>query len=441
MLNLFWKKPDLFMQKTILQLFIILSLFLSLGCKQKQDLNSFLKEIPNVKIEKMENEDSTRQTYKIIIRQRVDHFGTDTTTFPQKIYLSHIDFLKPVVVVTEGYSAYRNRISEPAKLLDANQVMIEHRYFDESVPRNINWKYLNIKQAAEDDHVIVQLFKQIYKGKFLSTGISKGGQTTLYYKYFYPDDVDASIAYVAPINFDKKEPRVFEFLKHVGSESCRQKVFNFQKLLLQNKNKILPLFEEYSKNNKLSYPMGYKAAYEYCVLEFSFTYWQWGDLSCDSIPQDAGDPDKVFSAFEKVGFSFFSEKDIESIRPFYVQALTEIGFYTYDIKPFDNLITEVKNPNFNFTLPEGIDTTYDYKSMRDVNEFLQNKGNHIIYIYGENDPWSASAEQLIPGRTDALKMVKKGGNHKTRIKDFDTEDKDKIYKKLGEWMEVQLKEN
>jgi hypothetical protein len=414
--------------------FIILILLINFSCSKKQDLPTFLNNIQGAKVNYIDDDDSTRQTYKIIIRQRLDHFGTDTTTFPQKIYLSHIDFSNPVVLVTEGYNKNENKIYEPSKILNANQIIIEHRYFGESVPKSLNWKYLNIRQAAEDDHIITQIFKEIYKGKWLSTGISKGGQATLYYKYFYPNDMEASIAYVAPINFSKEEPRVFEFLKHVGSDSCRQKVLKFQKLLLENKEKLLPKFEEYSKNNGLSYPMGYSAAYEYGVLEFSFSYWQWGDLRCDSIPLDSKDPDKILAAFIQVGFTFFSEKEIELYRPFFIQALTEIGFYTYDIKPFGNLIKELKKPNFYFTLPESVDTTYNYKSMRDVNEFLQNKGNNIIYIYGENDPWSASAVQLIHGKTNSFEMIKKGGNHKTRISDFSSTEKHLIYKKLKEWI-------
>jgi hypothetical protein len=422
------------MNRSISLIFIITLSILFAHCAQKQEIEAFLKSIKGASFEKIDDNDSIRESFKIMFRQRIDHFGIDTTTFPQKIYLSHLDFTKPVVIVTAGYSANINQIYEPTKLLDANQIIIEHRFFGESVPENLNWEYLNIKQAAEDHHQIVQIFKELYKNKWLSTGISKGGQTTLFYKYFYPKDVDASIAYVAPINFNKEEPRIFEFLKHVGTDSCRQKVFKFQKLLLENKDKLLPKFEKYSKNNGLFYKMGYEAAYEYCVLEFSFAFWQWGDLNCDSIPLNTKDLDKVFSAFKRVGFSFFSEEEIESIRPFFVQALTEIGFYTYDPKPFGNLIEKVKDPNFYFTLPEGVDTIYNYNIMRDVNDFLQKNGNNIIYIYGGNDPWSASAVQLIPGKTNSLEMIKKGGDHETRVKDFDSIEKKRIYKTLKDWM-------
>jgi hypothetical protein len=422
----------------LLKFFLPFIFIFCISCTQKQDIQSFLKKIPGAKTETIDDKDSTRETYKLIIRQRLDHFGTDTSTFPQKIYLSHIDFSKPVVVVLAGYNADYNKICEPAELLGANQILIEHRYFGESAPQKLNWQYLNIKQSAEDIHIIVNLFKEIYKTKWLSTGISKGGQASLFYKYYYPDDVNATITYVAPINFNKEEPRVFEFLKNVGTEDCRQKVFNFQKLLLKNKDKLLPKFEQYSKDNGLFYKMTYDEAYEYGVLEFSFSFWQWGDLECDSIPTDDKDLERVFKAFSKVGFSFFSESELETYRPFFVQALTEIGFYTYDTEPFGDLIKSVKNPNFYFTLPEGVDTTYNYKSMKDVNEFLQTKGNNIIYIYGEDDPWSASAVKLVYGKTNALEIFKKGGNHRTRIKDLDWSDQQKIFSKLEDWMNCQI---
>lgn len=76
--------------------------------------------------------------------------------------------------------------------------------------------------------------------------------------------------------------------------------------------------------------------------------------------------------------------------------------------------------------------------MRAVNNFLQTNGNNIIYIYGEYDPWSASAVQLISDKTNALKMVKAGGNHRTRIKSFDDKEKEKIYGKLEDWLDVKI---
>ncbi|NJO89428.1 MAG: hypothetical protein HC831_11075 [Chloroflexia bacterium] len=173
------------MSKSYLLFLLILLISVTFSCKEPpKSIDEFLSQIPNASIEEIDSIEGYQKCYKIMLRQRADHFGDDTTTFMQKIYLSHIDFSKPVVIVTEGYAAYRNYISEPAKIIKANQIIVEHRYFNESKPDSLNWNYLNIKQAAEDHHVINQLFREIYKAKWISTGISKGGQTTLYYKYF-----------------------------------------------------------------------------------------------------------------------------------------------------------------------------------------------------------------------------------------------------------------
>lgn len=102
-------------------------------------------------------------------------------------------------MATEGYKAFRRRVYEPTKLLNANQVTVEHRYYGSSVPYSIDYRYLNMKQATADLHKIKQLFSSIYKGKWISTGRSKGGVTTIFYRFFYPNDVDVSIPYVAPI--------------------------------------------------------------------------------------------------------------------------------------------------------------------------------------------------------------------------------------------------
>ena len=74
----------------------------------------------------------------------------------------------------------------------------------------------------------VQLFEIIYRGKWVSTGISKGGATTIYYRYFYPDDVDVSVPYVAPVNRELEDQRLYSFLETIGSDECREKIRSFQ---------------------------------------------------------------------------------------------------------------------------------------------------------------------------------------------------------------------
>jgi hypothetical protein len=374
----------------------------------------------------------------LMFTQPIDHNHPDKATFKQLVHLLHKDFSKPVVLWIEGYASRGNEEQEITKLLDANQIMVEHRYFGESVPDSIDWNYLTIKQAADDHHRIAESFKTIYPGKWVNAGISKGGQTTMYHRRFYPNDVDVSVCYVAPLNFSDEEPRVYTFLENVGDAECRDKILNFQKTVLKKKDQLLALFEEYVQGKKYTYKIGIDSAYEYCVLEYPFSFWQWHDLDCSDIPDSNAENDALVDHLvEGSDVYFFSDKANEYFQSFFYQALTQTGFYNYDTQPFEGLLTKVIEPNFTMALPEGVEVSFDPKSMQDIKNWLDEHGNNMIYIYGEIDPWSASAVEL-SDKTNALKMVNKEGDHRTRIESFPDEEKERILDTLKKWLDVPL---
>ena len=129
------------------------------------------------------------EAYEIFLDQPLDHKDPFGSKFSQRIYLSHKDVSRPVVLVTEGYTAGHNFVKELHEILNANQIVVEHRYFGKSVPDSMDWHYLNIEQAARDHHRIVELFRKIYPGKWVNCGWSKGGQTAIFHRYFYPDSL------------------------------------------------------------------------------------------------------------------------------------------------------------------------------------------------------------------------------------------------------------
>ena len=61
----------------------------------------------------------------------------------------------------------------------------------------------------------------------------------------------------------------------------------------------------------------------------------------------------------------------------------------------------------------------------------------MIFIYGGNDTWSASAVELT-GETNSIKMVKQGGSHRTRINSFSSEEKEIIYTTLEDWLDIKI---
>ncbi len=132
--------------------------------------------------------------YDLLIKQPIDHQHPEKGFFYQRVQLTHKGFNKPTVMETEGYWLWNGGTgNEIESILNANNLDVEYRYYGKSLPDSIDWQYLTLEQATADLHHINELFKIIYTNKFISTGISKGGETTIYYKYFYPDDVALSV--------------------------------------------------------------------------------------------------------------------------------------------------------------------------------------------------------------------------------------------------------
>jgi hypothetical protein len=246
----------------------------------------------------------------------------------------------------------------------------------------------------------------------------------MYHRRFYPDDVDVSVPYVAPLNFSAEDDRIYNFLKNVSTEECRKKVEDYQKLMLSRRDEIQSLFDDYINENNITFSIGNEAALEYCVLEYSFAYWQWGRGNCENIPTDTATAQKLFDNLN--GYRIFS----------FISDNTEIGFYDYEIEQFGDLINHVDGSNKIF-YPTNVDITFDYSVMKDINDWMQYEGNNFIFIYGEVDPWSATSVELT-GKTNSIKMVNPGGAHWSRIQHFPEVDKQLIYSKLEEWLGIEI---
>ena len=381
------------------------------------------------------------ETYEVWFRVPLDHTNPHSQYFPLRVYYSHNGFNKPMVVVIDGYTMYTSKANEITSIVDGNQITIEHRFFSQSRPLDsIPWSYLNIRQAAADAHLVISAFKPFYHGKWISTGISKSGQATIFHRRFYPADVNVSIPYVAPLNFSSEDERVYKFLDSVGTPECRKKIYDFQIQLFERKSEIMPLFKELSASKGWKFTMGFEKAYDLSVLEYSFAFWQWG-FNCSSIPASSSTAKELFEHWLEVNpFSFFEENEVDKVRPFFYQAMTEIGMYGYRVKPFSRYLSDTANITFSFAMPRGHRAIFNASAMSDIDRWVEDSGSYMLYIYGQNDAWSATA--VDPGRkTNAVKMVCPGGSHSSRIKDFPPELQDSIYKVLGRWLDLKLPAN
>ena len=408
-------------------------------------LEQFLKSQPEIKaIEKIPGNDFFTETWKIMVRQPLDHADTTKGFFLLRVFVADKGKENAVLLITEGYSANYAAsprfLNELTPMLQSNQVCVEHRYFEKSCPDSINWDYLTVANAAADHHAIVELFKKYYTGKWINTGISKGGQTAVYHRTFYPGDVDVTVAYVAPLNFEVEDKRHEKFIQNVpGTKEDRKKIRQFQVQVLKNRDKIVLKLEDYSKQKKYEYYVSIDEVLDYCVLEFPFAFWQWGK-SPDEIPSGTAGVDEMFNYLMKVpGPNYFAIQGKEGYLSFYVQAARELGYYGYDSKPLKNYlkIKSAKNYFAKLYLPKDLHIEYVKETALRVKKFIQTTDKNILFIYGEFDPWSASAFK-VSQKPNLLKIVKPGGSHSSRIGNLLPEQKKQVTDKLEEWLKTEI---
>lgn len=426
-----------------LQFFFILLFISILSFAQEQELEKFLKAQPEIKsVETIPGNSFFNETYKIMVRQPLDHSDTTRGFFLQRIFLADKGKGNTVLLITEGYGAGRGAspryINELSPMLNSNQVFVEHRYFGESWPDSINWDYLTVTNVAEDHHSIVELFKKYYSGKWVNTGISKGGQTAVYHRTFFPNDVDVTVAYVGPLNFGVEDGRHEPFLQKVpGTPEQRKKIVDFQIEILKNRAEVMPKLEKYITEKNYTFRISNDEVLDYCVLEYPFALWQWGRLT-DKIPSTNVGVDSLFNHLMKVSNpSYFAVEGMENIKSFFVQAARELGYYGYDTKPLKKYLS-IKNAEgylHQIFLPEDLEIKYEKSTAKQVKKFIKKTDAEILFIYGEFDPWSATGFE-VPEKSNFLKIVKPGGSHSTRIKNLPPEQQEQVKQKMESWLGI-----
>jgi len=426
---------------------IVSLLFFSLICisaySQEAEPNSVfynkLKSLPAV-LEVKETRSNARffkESYEVTFEQPLDHQNPNGEKFQQRVFVSHADYNKPVLLNTAGYAARGNSSGELQRMLGGNQVTVEHRFFGRSVPSPLKWEKLTVKQSADDLHAVVTALKTLYTGKWVSTGTSKGGQTALFYKCYYPDDVDATVAYVAPINVAQEDPRLYQFIQTAGDAATRKKIKDFQIAMFKRQDEILPLVKEQAERRQWTFSMGLPAAYEYGILEYPYAFWQYGTNPAD-IPEPNVPAEILAAHYNRVRtLYYYSDQGKKQFEPFLYQAFTEMGYYNYDITDFKPYMKTLKEPSNLAICPDGAKIVYNPATMAFVYNFLQYKANHVVYIYGDLDAWSATQMQLI-GRTDAVKIVAHDSHHGARVSSFSPEQKELFYSSMERWLDMKL---
>ena len=383
------------------------------------------------------------EKYVFFIRQQLDAKDASKGYFEQRVVLCHRGFDRPTVLVTEGYNARyamrENYMDELSKLFETNVITVEYRYFDQSMPNPCNWDYMTVENSLYDLHHVNETLHAMYKGKWISTGISKGGQTTMFYRSYFPDDVDISVPYVAPLNKSVEDGRHENFLQYqVSTKENRQKVLDFQLLLFKRKAALLPMLEKYCKDQQYTFNVPIAEIFDFTVMEYSFAFWQWGD-DLAKIPTSKATDKELFDYLMRISEpGYFSNQNPNF--PFNYQAARELGYYGYYTQPFKKYLSikSAKGYLKRLMVPKGQEKVqFSPVLYNHTVDFLTKNDPKMVYIYGDIDPWSASGVYGLPFTKNKKNLhvyMCKGGSHRTRINSFPEPTRQEIIQLISNWL-------
>ncbi|MFE6283314.1 S28 family serine protease [Streptomyces sp. NPDC057877] len=355
--------------------------------------------------------------------QPVDHRHPAKGTFQQRITVLHKDVSRPTVFYTGGYNVSTTPSRrEPTQIVDGNQVSMEYRYFTPSRPDPADWTKLDIWQAASDQHRVFTALKPLYDKKWLSTGGSKGGMTATYYERFYPRDMDAVVAYVAPNDVVNKEDSAYDrFFATVGTEECRDRLNGVQREALVRREPLEERYAAYAAENGYTFDTvgSLDKAYEATVLDFVWGFWQYSLLSdCDTIPADAKNAtdDQIWETVDTIaGFSFYTDQGLSPYTPYYYQAGTQLGAPTIHFPHIEKEYVRYGYLPPRYFVPRDIPMRFQPSAMRDIDSWVQHNATRMLFVYGENDPWGAEPFRLGKGARDSYVLTAPGANHGARV--------------------------
>ncbi|NVJ09575.1 multidrug transporter [Myxococcus sp. AM001] len=395
------------------------------------DILDRLRAIPGLAVAENPNGVTVPAGHRFFVMeydQPADHARPECQRFKQRLVLLHRSVTAPVVFYTSGYyvspSAGRRELTT---LLAANQLSIEHRFFLPSRPEPADWSQLTIKQSADDFHRVAQALKPIYSASWVSTGVSKGGETMVFYRRFHPEDVDATVAYVAPLVLGE-DARFPDFQATVGGPElawCREQLHTFQRAVLNRREEMVTLLRTYAANRGLTYSqLGFERALEHAVIETYFAFWQYSDPQyCDAFPDDTASSEHLLEMIDwAVGLATFSDNSSSGITPYYpyyYQASLELGWP----KPYEAHLGDlIQYPGTNiapvYSTP-GVPAVFRPQAMQDIADWLVAHGQRVMFIYGDLDPWTAAAFPL-GNAQDSFVFTVPGGNHGSAINQLPT---------------------
>ncbi|WP_426748733.1 S28 family serine protease [Myxococcus faecalis] len=374
------------------------------------DIRARLEALPGVTILGDEQFEDFR-FFTLDFEQPADHRRPHGEKFLQRMTLFHRSTTAPMVIDTEGAELFTEPIAaEPVDLLKGNQVTVEHRFYGTSTPASRDWRLLDVWQSAADAHRVVEVFKTLYTGRWLSTGVFRGGTAALLHRYYFPNDVQGTLAYAERHSLGLQDARAAHFLRNVGDATCRTKLTAVQRAALARREELAPLLAAQVEWGFTFDTLGVDKSLEFSVVRLSFNFWEYLGLApydCDSIPEPTVSAEELFGFVDLVAGPayIFSDQALATFgEPESYQSATELGAPLYPEAELRDLLRYPGGQVPTFLPPLGVTKFYNPVPLLSLEVWARLHAKQVLILDGALSPWSASAFHVSPWN-DAYRIV------------------------------------
>ena len=385
--------------------------------KNVEDLKPFM----NVKL---------GQCYYFNYNQMVDHNDPSKGTFKQQVVLTFVGKDAPTLLHTQGYSLtneanpndIQNRLDSidaphflwalskdngKDKKFDLNCVQVEYRYNGFSLPEGDkdSFKYMTAEQQSKDLHAIVTDLKKALitgDGKWLSTGLSKNGDTTTQYAYFDEqngwNDIDVYVPFASPNILQEYDIRIGTYMITKSSKDVQPLLEKAYKKLVDDQAVADATIEAYAKKGGKFKKDSALLTTVAAVLNNLFQVQSYSDYNTWTklIPKE-GDKPETYAKF------FMLDPTSPEVK---YKGANARGPLHKRRTPY-----EVQNA----MEQGGAGKTMDLQV--NVRKNLETTTKKLIFVYGEDDPWTGAAI-ADPTNPNVKKYIVPHGTHTDDFKKF-----------------------
>lgn len=414
--------------------------------EQVWDITSITEITQDEQLIAKQNGKLFKEKYLVTIRQPLSWDNLLLGNFEQRVEIGYMGEDKPTVFTCNGYYledrvfSYEGSMNDFVKILDANYISVEYRFFKDSIPAGFEndktkyYEFMTSKNASHDLHHIRENFKNVFPKNWLSTGASKGGYTTETYAMYWPDDCKVYVPCVAPLCKNRADERFSDFVYNRAGDSLFSNARDLRKILLEIISEVLLNEEEVAKCllEAYDYP-DYSLDEAIMILETYLSdyptgvwMYQINSVAPNSTPKyfdeiqrnvlnkKVGKTSRNYHKYCKNLLKAITLNDVSLdltqkniLRQYYYQSWTEMGNYKLSIALVEQKLAENGFAGRFKIAEDKADLFYDnfsdfqkkeFKNLpasgittmrNSLIEWRKTSKQNVIFVYGACDPWTA----------------------------------------------------